>query len=274
MDISGPVRNLLRRMATPWDAGQLASPLFFIIRVTALEDHPPTELPAFLADSAPPLLRSGQPWRPAEPLLALAGLMRVLPRVQRSFRREMETALRMQVQPLQDQGQHLLASRSATPADLLWHYWVRVLAQKRGLLTVPDMLLKVLWKRAWAGQSAEGFLHPRGPQIALETSAYQDFTALHAACNAIVLTQDYDLFPPVQRLTDAHVAATQPDHITQEPWALAAFAALDDSQTFAAQQLHDATEALGRIASPATSPIAALLADAALTQEETAAGLG
>lgn len=273
MDISGPVRDTLRRHATPWSTEELARPLFFLVRIAVLEDHPPTDLPAFLADSAPPLLDHAQAAQPAKHLLAFAGLMRVLPRVQRSFRADMESALRVQAQGLQDTGQKLLASRTATPSNLLWHYWLRVLARKRGLLTAPDMLLKVLWQRAWAGQSPEGFLHPRGNENSAETAAYLDFTALHAAYNAIVLTQDYDRFPPVQRLVDAHIAATQPDHVTQEPWALAAFAALDSSQTFAQQQLSDATQALAHIASPATSPIAALLADAALTQEDTAAGL-
>ena len=262
----------MRGFAHPWTADDHRSPLFFLVRMAAFEEHPPAELPPFLGANAASL-GDGHP-RPMDANLALAGVMRVLPRVNRWLRAEMEAALRPQAQGLADTAPALLGSRSATAADLLWRYWLLVLARKRLGIGVQDMLLLSLWRRAWAGQKKDGFLHGGGPEVALETAAYLDFAALHAAYNAIVFTQDYDLFPALQRLADAHAAATQPDNVTQEPWALAAFATLDAAQSFAPQQLHDATLALARIASPGQSAIAALLADAVLTQEETAASLG
>jgi len=272
MDISGPIRDALRRHVQPWSAADHASPLFFLVRMVAFEEHPPSDMPAFLEqDSAP--LAGGHP-RAMDANLGFAGVMRVLPRVNRALRADMEAALRPQAQGLADTAPALLASRSATPADLLWRYWLLVLGQKRLGVSAPELLRRALWRRAWSGQKKEGFLHAGGPNDAFETAAYLDFAALHAAYNAIVFTQDYDLFPALQRLADAHTAATQPDNITQEPWALAAFAALDGTQSFAPQQLHDATLALSRLESPGQSAIAALLADAVLTQEETAAGLG
>lgn len=155
--------------------------------------------------------------------------------------------------------------------DLLWHYWLLVLAKKQLCLPVQDFLLKALWQRAWSGGGGrrdDGPLHPLTGGAALDTVVYHDLCALHAAYNAIVLTQDFDLFPPVQRLADWHVANTQPDHITTEPWALAAFASLDGTCTFAPQQLHDTTTYA--TAHGATPVVLALLADALAAQEDIA----
>lgn len=274
MDISGPIREALRHRALPMAPEVLPHPLFFLVRMVALQEHPPVDMPAFLSENALPLLDRSRGARAMDANLAFAGVMRVLPRVSRALRGAMEIALHAQGQDLCDTAPALLGSRSARPADLLWRYWLLVLARKRLGIGVPEMLLRSLWRRAWVGQNKEGLLHPAGGEGSLEAGAYLDLAALHAAYNAIVFTQDYDLFPPVQRLVDAHVALTQPDHVTQEPWGLAAFAALDGGGNFAPQQVHDAMLALARLERVGDSVMAALLADAVLTQEETAAGLG
>ena len=61
---------------------------------------------------------------------------------------------------------------------------------------------------------------------------------------------------------------TQPDNTTNEPWGLAAFAALDETGTFAEQQLHDAVVQLRNGGTEGGVPISVgLLADALLTLE-------
>jgi hypothetical protein len=87
--------------------------------------------------------------------------------------------------------------------------------------------------------------------------------AIHAAFGSVLLLQEHDRLDPLEKLIRWHVRHTSPD--APEPWAVAAFACLDDTQTYALRQLDAAARA------PAVSPISlALLADALLTQEETA----
>jgi len=66
------------------------------------------------------------------------------------------------------------------------------------------------------------------------------------------------------------VENTQPDNATNEPWGLAAFAALDETGTFVEQQLHDAVTRLRNAPAPPDGkvPVAVgLLADAVMTME-------
>jgi hypothetical protein len=88
---------------------------------------------------------------------------------------------------------------------------------------------------------------------------------LHAGYNALALTRDLEHLTPLETLVEWQVKNSQPDHTTAEPWALAAFAALDPTGTFAQDQLH----AVQANASGGPQVLTlALLADALLTQEE------
>ena len=52
------------------------------------------------------------------------------------------------------------------------------------------------------------------------------------------------LIAAIEKVVKWQVENTQPDNTTQEPWGVAAFPALDETGTFAAQQVHDATQRL------------------------------
>ena len=271
MDISGPIRVLLAQFLGASAGHEPDDALTLFAHLAAFPSFSPSRVPAFLEATAPAILAtSAAAPRPIHAQLAFASALRMVPRMPRNFREEISRTLTAQAQSLADAAQKLLASRGQ-PVDLLWHYWLLVLAQKQLRLPAQDLLLKALWQRAWSGgvgRRTEGLLHPITGDAALDTVVYHDLCALHAAYNAILLTQDFDLFPPVQRLADWHVANTQPDHITNEPWALAAFASLDGTGTFAPQQLHDTTAYA--TAHGATPVVLALLADALAAQEDVA----
>jgi hypothetical protein len=146
------------------------------------------------------------------------------------------------------------------PNELLWEHWHRV-----GQHEKDTELLDLLWNRAFALQSPAGHLHPLTPDTLLDAFVYDELTALHAAYRSAVALRDKTKLNQCRRIVEYHVANTQPDHTTAEPWALAAFAALDDTHTFAEQQLHDATTAATAHENPI---ILALLADAVLAMRE------
>jgi hypothetical protein len=243
--------------------------LSLLVRAVA---HPEVELsalPPFLAEGAPPLVKPGAAGREVYGWLGVAGLIRMLPRVRRADRWRWEEALTRQLGPVLDGAKMMLALRTSPAVGVLWHYYLLLLARTRLKAQVPEVLTKGLWQKAFAGQAAGGgHLHPLTAETVVETFTYDELCALHAAYNAVVMPGGEELIEPIERVVKWHVENTQPDHGTQEPWGLAAFAALDDTGTFAMQQLHDATT---RVESGAESRVVlALLADAVMTQEEAA----
>ncbi|MGN6368532.1 MAG: hypothetical protein ACTHN5_09750 [Phycisphaerae bacterium] len=107
----------------------------------------------------------------------------------------------------------------------------------------------------------------------MDRFVYDELTALHAAYNSAKIIGGPDapaMMDQVRHAIRWHVENTQPDNTTNEPWALAAFAALDDTHTFAEQQLHDTLTWLQN-APPLPNgkvPVAiGLLADAVMTLE-------
>jgi hypothetical protein len=91
-----------------------------------------------------------------------------------------------------------------------------------------------------------------------ETSWYHELVLLHAAASYAVQSEDRALASGVLRATDFHAANTQPDHATNQPWALFAFIWNEKTRPLAEQVLHaSATQ------DPATNDITLmLLADA------------
>lgn len=269
MDISGPVRGVLRQFAGT-AAPAADDPLALLVRAVAHPEEELSAVPPFLADGAP-LLASppAAGGRQVYAWFGLASVLRVLPRVRRADRWRWEDALAKQVAPVVDGAKRMLALRGSQPVGVLWHYYLLMLARTRLKTQVPDVLLRGLWQKVFSGQAAQaGHLHPLTAETVVETFTYDELCALHAAYNAIVMPGGEELVEPVERVVRWHVENTQPDHGTQEPWGLAAFAALDDTGTFALQQVHDATT---RMQSGAASRVVlALLADAAMTQEEGA----
>lgn len=235
--------------------GNPHDPLLLFAQMAAYPSFVPLHVPEILVPETPLI---------SDPFI-FAALLRVLPRTGRGIRPAVAKSLSVSAAKLSEQAQRLLISRKTTSAEVLWHYWLIVLARQRLKLGVTDLLLKALWQRAFSGQNQGRLHHAAG--LDAPASALADLRALHAACNAIIFTQDFDLFPQVQQLADT-LAAIAPDEFPAEPWALAAFASLDRSATVAPRQIQ-AMRAYASTAAP--SPLAlSLLADAVLAQEDIA----
>lgn len=85
-----------------------------------------------------------------------------------------------------------------------------------------------------------GELWPIGPDESLDAWTYRELAGLHAVETMARAWPDRGLWGWVDRVAAYHVENTQPDNITGQPWAVAAFARSLEGAMFAEQQLHDA----------------------------------
>ena len=156
------------------------------------------------------------------------------------------------------------------PADYLWSCWILVLSGRSLHDRDGIPMVDSLWQRAFAHQNPQGHLHMLDANTPLDTFTFEELRAIHAAYNIALVTANPHMMEQVRRAVRWHIANTQPDHTTSEPWALAAFAALDEtgpSPLFAEQQLHVAENMLTRAGKEHGAVTLALLADALLTMQ-------
>lgn len=94
-----------------------------------------------------------------------------------------------------------------------------------------------------------------------ETHWYHELVILHAAASYAVRAEDRTVGSAVARNTLFHLNETQPDHATNQPWALFAFAWNDKTRMLADDLLHNAS-VLKQSAAPTNGVSLILLADA------------
>jgi hypothetical protein len=158
------------------------------------------------------------------------------------------------------------ARRAGTsgPVDLLWRCWWGIFS---GGVEEAGGFAE-LWDRAFAGQGKEGYLHRLDSETSLDAFTIDEFRAVHAAYNVALAMGRPEMMERVGRAVRWHVENTQLDHTTSEPWALAAFAGLDETGAFAELQLHAAEAMLARVGAERGTVTLALLADALATMEK------
>ena len=86
-------------------------------------------------------------------------------------------------------------------------------------------------------QSSGAFLETSGSDNP-ETAWYHELVLLHAVASYAVQAEDRTLASGVRRATEFHAAHTQPDHATNQPWALYAFIWNETTRPLAEQMLH------------------------------------
>jgi uncharacterized protein YbaR (Trm112 family) len=126
----------------------------------------------------------------------------------------------------------------------------------------------------WRESARQSFHHfataqqPAGPFLRAtasdnpETHWYHELVLLHAMASYGAQTADAAIATAVARNAAFHMAETQPDHATNQPWALHAFAQHPDTHPFADQLLHAATMVVGAGGSGGRGLTSILLADA------------
>jgi hypothetical protein len=152
-----------------------------------------------------------------------------------------------------------LAARGANVADVAWTALALHAAGKAFVRDAwLDLASDVFGKLTRAQQPSGSFLIATASDNP-EPRWYHDLAILHAASSYAVQSEDRPLASAVRRATAFHMAETQPDHATAQPFALFAFIWNPDTRPFADQLLH----AVQTIQTPTGSGIASmLLADA------------
>jgi hypothetical protein len=261
MDISGPIRTALQRFVIPIPPTTVGDPIALFLQLVAVDSHPPMGVPAYLAEGGKAMKELPNP----AVLLAMACTVRTIPRIGRLHREPMAVALRPVFEGVIQAAEKSIMSRETTPADFLWFFYLLVLAKERLAMSVPEMLLKGTWRRGWGGQNAEGFLHPRGSNA--EEASRRDLAALHASYNAVIALREFERLEPIEKLVQWHVKNTPADVSPAEPWALAAFAALDETD-YAVRKTAAAISRLENASENDALLSLCLLADGLVTQEE------
>lgn len=134
------------------------------------------------------------------------------------------------------------ARRGAAAAEAVWTALALHVAGKVFIRDAWTDLASASFGRIVQTQAEPGhFLHPT-PSDNPETWWYHELCLLHAAASYAVQVEDRPLAAAVKRATAYHMAETQPDHATSQPWGVFAFAWNADTRPLADQLLH-ATEA-------------------------------
>jgi hypothetical protein len=89
-------------------------------------------------------------------------------------------------------------------------------------------------------QQSIGALFPLDSSINPETRWYEELALLHAMSSYAIETRDRVVQQGVLRAAAYHLAETQPDHATQQPWAIVAFLSNPETCIQAEEILHTA----------------------------------
>src|SRR6185295_2929285 len=136
MDISGPIRTLLPQLIGALPGAGAAEfvpsdPFTYFAHARVTSHFALSALPAFMLAGAPALLATGGPQpQPVYGKLALACMLRLLPALPRDLRDQMTPVLTFQTKSLIEAAQRLTIGRPQA-VNLLWHYWLLVLAKKQ-----------------------------------------------------------------------------------------------------------------------------------------------
>jgi hypothetical protein len=164
---------------------------------------------------------------------------------------------------LTDEGNETVESRAAEVAMRLWLALCRLdLALLQAERTDDAAALQLVNEQLKQGDKLQA-LHPRDASDPIDDWTYRELVALHALDRLAGLAARNDWREAVRLAALFHEGHTQPDYITYQPWALAAFAREADTRMFAEQQLHDVTVHLNTGGAAAALVPALLLADAA-----------
>jgi hypothetical protein len=130
------------------------------------------------------------------------------------------------------------ASRGANASEGVWMALALFVAGKVFVRDAWTDLASDTFGRLMRGDSnRRSFLVPTNADNP-ETLWYHELTILHAAASYAVQAEDRTLAAAVARNTEYHLAETQPDHATAQPWGLFAFIWNPKTRMVADQMLH------------------------------------
>ena len=135
-------------------------------------------------------------------------------------------------------GQPLPAARGAAAAEAAWTALALWVAGKVYVRDAWTDLAGDTFGRLTRAQTPDGAFLLAAASDNPETHAFHELALLHAASSYAVQAEDRTAAAAVARATSHHVRETQPDHATNQPWGLFAFAWNPDTRPAADAMLH------------------------------------
>ncbi|MGH7214131.1 MAG: hypothetical protein ACREIT_05150 [Tepidisphaeraceae bacterium] len=120
-------------------------------------------------------------------------------------------------------GDGMPASRGASATEAAWTALALHVAGKVFVRDAWTDLASDTFGKLARGQQPNGAFLRATPSDNPETLWYHELVLLHAAASYAVQSEDRPLAACVARNTAYHLAETQPDHATSQPWGLFAF---------------------------------------------------
>jgi hypothetical protein len=124
-------------------------------------------------------------------------------------------------------------------ADGVWCAWLSWLQCRGKPPGAADAAMRWMHQLARRHQHPDGRMHDLDAQTNLDTFTYDELVTLHALGSMALATGDLTLLNAARKMAGYHMANTQPDHTTDEPWAMGVFAFFEETRMFAQQQLHN-----------------------------------
>jgi hypothetical protein len=160
-------------------------------------------------------------------------------------------------------GQPVPAARGAAAAEAAWTALALWVAGKVYVRDAWTDLPGDTFGRLTRSQAPSGSFLTAGASDNPEAHWFHELALLHAAASYAVQAEDRTVAAAVGRATAYHLRETQPDHATQQPWGLFAFAWNADTRPLADGLLHAAgVQAAQRQAEAGDGVASILLADA------------
>jgi hypothetical protein len=133
------------------------------------------------------------------------------------------------------------AQRGASLAEAAWSALALQLAGRIYVRDAWTDLASDTFGRICRAQQPSGAFLATNNSINPETTWYHELCILHAAAGYSVRAEDRNTARAVARAGEFHLAETQPDHATSQPWGLFAFIWNPQTRSLADQLLHTAS---------------------------------
>jgi hypothetical protein len=133
------------------------------------------------------------------------------------------------------------ASRGGVAVEAAWTALALYVAGKVYIRDAWTDLAADTFGRLTRGQQSSGAFLQTTASDNPESTWYHELAILHAAASYAVQAEDRTVAAAVARAAAYHVAETQPDHATEQPWGLFAFIWSPSARPLADQLLHAMT---------------------------------